>query len=101
VIFPASPKPTGAIGVFVDVLDLRQTADGYAMQVSWNAATNGDASTVAAPITRTLTLQATATPDVAGLTIALGTLTGKLADSIVDAIGKRRPAPRPVGAPAS
>ena len=95
VIFPASPKPSGAIGVFVDILDLRQTADGYAMQVSWSATTNGDAGTVAAPIRRTLTLQATGMSDVAGQTIALGTITGQLADSIVDAIGQRRTPPRP------
>ena len=83
VIFPASPKPAGAIGIGVDILDVRQTVDGYAMQVSWTAAASPGTAT---PVRRQLDLRAAGGADVAGQTNALGRMVGQLADSITQTL---------------
>ncbi len=94
VVFPASPKPDGTIGIVVDILDIRQTGTGYAMQVSWSA-TRGSTPNA---LHRQLDLQVAGSADVAGQTEALGRLVGQLADSIAQALSaspplSRRPLP--------
>ena len=82
VIFPASPKPAGAAGIVIDILDIRQTGSGYAMNVAWSAAGGNGAP---AGLRRQLTLQSDGAADVAGQSAALGRLIGQLADSIAGA----------------
>ena len=83
VTFPASPKPPGAIGIVVDILDLRQTGDGYAMTVSWSSV---GPTTTSLPLRRQLDLQTPGGEDVASQTEALDRLVGELAESITQAV---------------
>lgn len=79
VVFPEAPTPPNARRIVVDVLDLRRTADGYTLQVSWSLLPQPGRS-------RQLTLSATAADDVAGQAHALSAMTGELAANIAAAL---------------
>lgn len=75
VVFPEAPTPPNARRIVVDVLDLRRTADGYAMQVSWSLLPQPGRS-------RQLSLAAPGSDDVAGQTRAISAMIGQLASDI-------------------
>ena len=76
VVLPGAPSPVGTRGIVVEVLDLRQSGDEFAMQLSWSFAGK--------PVQpHVLTLQAPAgTGDPAALTQALGAMMAQLAADI-------------------
>lgn len=78
VAFPDMPTPKGARVVTVELLDLVQTTDGFAMTVSW-AVSGGP------PHAMRLSAPAGA-GDVPAQTRAIGTMVGTLSDSIAAAM---------------
>ena len=83
VILPGAPAPTGTRAIVVEVLDLRQSADQFAMQLSW--------SFVGKPVQpHVLTLKAPAgAGDPAAQTQALGQMMAQLANDIAATAGTR------------
>ncbi len=80
VIFPDAPAPAGTRAITVDILDLRQSADGFVLQLSWSIG----AST---PRPHALRLQApVGTGDVPALTQALAQMTSDLATAIAQSL---------------
>ena len=76
VILPGAPAPTGTRAIVVEVLDLRQSGDTFAMQLSWSFAGK--------PVQpHVVDLRAPAgAGDPAALTTALGQMTAQLATDI-------------------
>ncbi len=83
IIFPYLPKPDGALGLTVDVLDMRVDETGVHLDASWLLTPSG-ANASASGHGGTVSLR-TAAPTVgaAGTAKALSALLGQLADRIV------------------
>ena len=83
VILPGAPAPTGTRAIVIEVLDLRQDGDSFAMQLSWSFAGK--------PVDpHIVLLKAPAgAGDPAALTAALGQMMAALATDIAAAAGTR------------
>ena len=86
-IYPHLPKPDGALGVTVDVLDFKADGRGGLLQASWVVSGTAQASAAGAgPATRSgsATLHVDGpVADAAATARALSLLLGQLADQIV------------------
>lgn len=82
VIFPDAPAPPATRTIVVDILDLRQDADGFAMQVSWSPSGKGAAAhalRLTAPV---------GTGNVAAQSRAVAQMTGQIADAIAQTLAR-------------
>jgi uncharacterized lipoprotein YmbA len=83
VIFPSLPKPPGALGLRIDMLDFRAGASGARLEASW-IVTPALGSVPATATPHSIVLEATAPADGAAATArALAELLARLADAVV------------------